>query len=366
MIPHVEESFDFSVDCGPETDIPKTLAEIPARRGLILFADANNQPIQLLMCADLRRSARARLLTQSEAPTRRADIAAVCTRIYYSPIDTEFACQLAYNQCCRQLFPETCESLISLPKPCFVRIEKRRQLSYFTVSEKSDLNGECWGPFISRRNASEFADILNTAFELCRNPECLSSGRFESCPYYQMKTCTGPCLDTAQTESYQQNINDAASAASGETQGALDRKQDLMRQASVRLEFEKARRIRDQIDLLGKLKKPEFLHIHPMSRFCVLHLDTLKSSKKNPKWAAFILTALSFREIPFDLTTIEAVIEGLNSTAGLARTSDIDYLPTVCLFLYRSRRSGLWVDCSTALPTSQSILAMLQPPQPAQ
>lgn len=354
------EWFDFSISCGTETDIEKTLAEIPARRGLLLFADAHDQPIQMLMCADLRRSARTRLLRQSETPTRRADISAVCTAIYYSPIDTEFACQIAFNQRCRALFPDTCGSLIRLPKPCFVHLEKRLQPAYFAVSEKYSAEGLYWGPFIRRKNAVHFAEILNTAFELCRNPSCLSSGRFASCPYYQMRTCRGPCLDAAQSDDYLQRLNHAVAAASGQLPQAVEQKQLCMRQAAERLDFETAQQIRNQIELLAALGKKEFQFIRPLSRFCFLHLDPLKSGRKKPRWAAFILTAFAYTRIAFELETIDTVIQAVSSAAGLPPASETDYLATVCLFLYRSRRAGLWLDCSITTPTRPFLLEQMQ------
>lgn len=364
MNPRLEESFDFSVCLGSDTDTPKALAAIPSRRGLVVFADANDTPIQLLMCADLRRSARARLLTQSETPTRRADIAAVCTQIYYSPIDAEFACQLAYNQQCRRLFADTCDGLISLPKPCFVRIEQRRKLSYFIVSERCEIQDDCWGPFISRKAAGVFAEILNAAFDLCRNPECLASGRFTSCPYYQMKTCAGPCLDASQAVGYQQNLDEAVQTASGEAGEAIAQKQAQMRQAAERLEFEKARHLRMQIEQIESLKKSEFQYIHPLARFRMLHIDRVKSSKKKPKWVAFILTGADYTELAFDAETVDAVLEALANPQPVGVRPQQDYLPTLSLFLYRSRRPGIWVDCGDAIPSRQQLLEHLQSAEP--
>jgi hypothetical protein len=270
---------------------------------------------------------------------------------------------MAYNRLCRTLFADSIENLVSLPNLCFVRLDKRLKLAFFNVSEKCDIKDVCVGPFISRRNANAFAEILNAAFDLCRNPECLSAGRFESCPYYQMKTCLGPCLDPSQMADYTQNVDDAIAVASGNHQQALERKQNRMRQASANLEFEKARHIRDQIELLDKLNKPEFQYIRPLPRFCILHIDKLKSSKKKPQWVAFILSAFTYTEIRFETETIDAVLDALNQMSCPPAQPEQDYLPTVSLFLYRSRRPGLWIDCSKEEKISrQSLLSQLQTP----
>jgi hypothetical protein len=361
MAPRLEESFDFSLSLGTDIETATALAEIPSRRGLILFANAENRPIQMLMCADLRRSARARLLTRPDLPVRKADIAAVCTRVYYSPIDAEFACQIAYNRLCRTLFADSFEGFVSLPKLYFVRVEKRPKLAFFNVSEKYEIHDLCFGPFVSRKNANFFAEILNASFDLCRNPECLSAGRFESCPYYQMKTCLGPCLNSSQMAGYTQNLEDAIDAASGNCRQVINRKQNQMRLASLNLEFEKARHIRDQIEQLNNLDKPDFQYIHPLPRFCMLHIDRLKSSRKKPKWVAFILRAFAFTEIHFEAATVDMVINALAQEPCQTTPPEQDYFPTVGLFLHRSRRPGLWMDCSKSDPAfRESLLGWLQ------
>ncbi|MBN2512381.1 MAG: UvrB/UvrC motif-containing protein [Sedimentisphaerales bacterium] len=363
MPARLEESFAFSLSLGSETEIIPALAGIPARRGLILFADSADRPIQMLICADLRRTARARLLTQNRQISRKADISRVCTRIYYTCIQSEFACQKAYIALCRTYFQDQLADLVQLPKPCFVKLETRLKLPWFAVTEKPSLNTNTamWGPFITRRNANHYAEILTKAFRLCRNAECLSSGRYDLCPYYQMKTCDGPCLHPEQLTQYQQAIADAVAVANAGPDEHVAKLTATMQILSKNLDFEKARHIRDQIELLKKLTQPEFREIGPLSEFCVLHIDLAQKERKNLLWVAFITTAADICEFTFSLEQLDTVINAIRDVDRCR--SDIrpaqiqDHLGLICRFLYRSKKPGLWLNCSNQRNLSPETLA---------
>jgi len=352
MPPRLEESFASSLSLGSETEIIPALAGIPARRGLILFSYSADRPIQMLLCADLRRTARARLLTQNRQASRKADISKVCTRIYYTCIQSEFACQKAYITLCRTFFADQLADLVQLPKPCFVKLETRLKLPWFAVTDKPtlDKNTAIWGPFITRKYASQYAEILTKAFHLCRNAECLSSGRYDLCPYYQMKTCPGPCLHPEQFAQYQQAIINAVAVANAGPGEHIATLTASMQTLSKNLEFEKARHVRDQIELLKKLLQPEFREIGSLSKFCVLHIDLAQKDKKNLLWIAFVATASDIHEFTFSLDQLDRVISATREV-DTCRTDTLpaqiqENLGLICRFLYRSKKPGLWLNCS--------------------
>ncbi|MEN6307454.1 MAG: UvrB/UvrC motif-containing protein [Anaerohalosphaeraceae bacterium] len=352
MSSRLEESFAFSLSLGSENETIPALAGIPARRGLILFADSADRPIQMLLCADLRRTARARLLTQNRQASRKADISKVCTRIYYTCMQSEFACQKAYIALCRTYFQDQLADLVQLPRPCFVKLETRLKLPWFAVTDKPSLdkNTAMWGPFITRRHANQYAEILTKAFHLCRNADCLSSGRYDLCPYYQMKTCLGPCLHPEQQTHYQQALAKAVAVANAGPDEYISTLTASMQSLSKNLEFEKARHIRDQIELLKKLAQPEFRDIGTLSAFRILHIDLVQKSKKNLLWVAFDATAADIREFTFSLEQLDTVISAIRDVDTCRtdiRSAQIqENLGLICRFLYRSKKPGLWLNCS--------------------
>jgi excinuclease UvrABC nuclease subunit len=368
MTARLEEFFDASLSLGPEVEIKKALAELPARRGLILFADGQPLPIQLLMCADIRRTARARLIRPpgSQSP-RKADISSLCKTVYCTPRDSEFACRLLYHRLCHQFFEDRFSELVLLPVPCFVKLDQDAKLPYFSVTENplSKENVAIFGPFISRKHAVAFAGILNTAFDLCRNPDCLSTGRYESCPYLQMKTCPGPCRDEKMPDSYRHAVEASLAAIMDDAETCICSKENEMRQAAAHLDYEKARRIRDQIEKLKELKKSDYRLIRPLKRFRWLHIDRIAGPRKSLSFCAFLITAEQTLELDsFNLDQTEVFLEKLSTfsvTASKTNPTQMkEHLATVCLFLYRNHRPGVWFDCSgNHYPDTDSLKRLL-------
>ncbi|MBM4104501.1 MAG: hypothetical protein FJ263_10750 [Planctomycetes bacterium] len=166
MTPRPAKYFAASLNLSAENEINKTLVRLPARRGLILFADQQHWPIQLLMCADIRHTARARLVRLSRLPVKKADISNLCKIIYYTPRDSEFACRLLYHRLCRVFFEDQFDDLVLLPHPGFVKLDKQAGLPYFFVTETpawKNEDDEIFGPFITRKNAAAFAEALNVS-----------------------------------------------------------------------------------------------------------------------------------------------------------------------------------------------------------
>ena len=369
MTPRPAKYLAASLNLSAENEINKTLVRLPARRGLILFADQQHRPIQLLMCADIRRTARARLIRHPQLSVKKADISNLCKIIYYTPQDSEFACRLLYHRLCRVFFEDQFDDLVLLPHPGFVKLDKHAGLPYFFATETpawKNEGDEIFGPFITRKNAAAFAEALNEAFDLCRNPDCLSSGRYENCPYLQMKTCIGPCRDGKTPAYYLQAVQEALDAAAGNYETHIRHKENEMRQAAARLEYEKARQIRDRIECMRELEKPEYCLIRPLRQFCRLHIDRIVGTGKLPSFCAFLITANEVVELEsFNMEQVELFLEKLSLISIPPVKKPVEqmkeHLAEICLFLYRNRKPGLWLDCpGGCFPNADKLRHLLQ------
>ncbi|MCK5174322.1 MAG: hypothetical protein KAR47_13090, partial [Planctomycetes bacterium] len=65
----------LDIDCQvPEHDLTGSLSSLPTDRGVLLFADERDQPVQLLIAANIRRTAVARLSSKdSETRSKKTD-----------------------------------------------------------------------------------------------------------------------------------------------------------------------------------------------------------------------------------------------------------------------------------------------------
>src|SRR5207248_7253866 len=95
---------------------------------------------------------------------------------------------------------------------------------------------------------------------------------FRPCILHNIHQCTAPCNLRVSREEYRRQIRALRLVLEGKKKKLIAEMEQAMQQASALLEFEKAARLRDEIDALGKLSlrgdvdrdvQPEVFHIDP-------------------------------------------------------------------------------------------------------
>lgn len=371
MMPSCEELFDSSLAFEHENLTLNALADIPTCKGVLLFADSNHRPIQLLQAANLRRTARSKLFRQDESISKKTDISELTKKLFWRCGYNDFITQTTYVRLAQVLFGKQSDNWVHLSRPCFSVIETDSNLPYFdisgnpTVSEKRAV----YGLFPNRKSATAFCKILNSVFGLCQNPALLKTANPSSCPYLQMKKCLGPCLDSAQKESYLSRVHKLADNAI-HTESALNVQNKLMHDAANRMDFEKANELKKRIDLLTKLRHPNYRWVHHLKDLSILHVDrTFKKSiegqrKQIQQYQWFKIDAEAIYDLgsfsPASRQDIDGFLER-NWTDGtrIPFTGNTGkHLANLAFFLYRSKNSGLWLDCSDGIMGNQLYIEM--------
>ena len=174
----LEELFESSLGLQPEPEA--ALGSLPTSRGVLLFADQNSLPIQLITAAGMRRVASARLAEPAgPGQSAKTDLRAIARRLFYTSIAGEFHCTWLYNRLVHALFPERADELITLPRAHCVRIDPQEEWAAFTPSSNPLKNPSAayFGPFPARKDAEAFCRIYNDIFELCRSRSLALSGQ---------------------------------------------------------------------------------------------------------------------------------------------------------------------------------------------
>ena len=364
-----EELFDSSVTLTQHKWTQDALADVPTCKGVLLFIDAAGKPIQLLQAANCRRTAQAKLLHEDADPvTRKPDVSDLTTVIYCTCCYNNFLSQVTYTRLARAVFGKDAAHWIQLPKISLAAMDKNAFLPYFHVTDTANKHPgqQCFGLFPSRKAATDFCDILNTVFVLCRNPALLKTGQEPSCPYLQMQTCPGPCLDENLRAGYAEAVKQATQTAAGNIEIPKQQFRQQMQQASKRMEFEQAQRFKKKLDLLNKLTRRDFQHVHPLEDLCFLHIDIgpkvgLKGQKqKTQQLMWFKVTAQgAFHLGDFVPDTESSISEFLETSwtknPPLSLTERRELLSVLYLQLFRSQRPGIWVDCTLGIRLEKII-----------
>lgn len=345
---------------------------LPSNKGVILFAGAHDGLIQLLICANMRRTATARLFHKDDqALSKRTDIREITRKIYYTSCFNDFASLLEYHRLCHEVYEISYKKLLNLGKRSYVKIDVTAKWPAFELSNKSycSKDEKIFGPFPTRRSALDFIEILRNAFLLCQRPGLINSPRkASSCPYLQMESCPAPCVGHISRDEYLEQIKGAISAACGDVAEQRERLTLKMKLLSENTEFEKANAVKKQIEQLKRLKAPCYKWTCDLDDWGVLHID--KSAKikvegkrkKEQTYAAFVISKGNIRRLePFVLDDVEDMskaIAGLGDDQGAPTDVKIkdELMSLVCLSLYRSKPAGVWLNCSRGkLPDADQI-----------
>ncbi len=110
-----------------------------------------------------------------------------------------------------------------------------------------------FGPYPSAWAVKESIQLLQKVFRLRTCEDTVFANRTRPCLLYQIKRCTGPCVDLISPEAYAADVAHAEALLRGETQELLQALETRMMEHSDKLEFEQAAEVRNQIQALSRV-----------------------------------------------------------------------------------------------------------------
>jgi excinuclease UvrABC nuclease subunit len=354
--------FDDCLQINLAQQASDVLKPLPTCKGVLLFTDDNNRPIQLLIAANIRRMASCRLFPQKAITVSKCtNISGIARKIYYFSCYNDFKSALKHYQIVQVVYPHSWREAVTFPKQSYVRIETTAKWPFFSLTDKASVSNKekLFGPFPTRKAAGDFIQILQNAFALCQRPTLIETGqKAVSCPYLQMDSCGAPCVGKVSRPEYLRQVTNAISAASGNIEAQMEKLQNHMRRLARQRAFEQAQAVKKQLTQLELLNKREYRWTMELSGLAILHIDrSVKIAvegrrRKIQTYAGYLITAGQVAELG-EFTIDEpgefykSFIEKLAEPANLKDSKQLtERLSLLAYHLYRSRPAGIWIDCS--------------------
>ena len=122
---------------------------------------------------------------------------------------------------------------------------------------KKDKKGFFFGPFASAGSANWTIKMIQKIFQLRICDDTVFKNRERPCILYQIKRCSGPCVNFIHENDYKKSVGDAIDFVSGKSRKIQKSLSAQMETASDELDFEKAAILRDRIKSLNIIQSSQ-------------------------------------------------------------------------------------------------------------
>ena len=122
---------------------------------------------------------------------------------------------------------------------------------------KKNKEGFFFGPFASAGSANWTIKMIQKIFQLRICDDTVFKNRERPCILYQIKRCSGPCVNFIDKEDYKKSVDDAIDFVSGKSRKIQKNLSQQMEIASDELDFEKAALLRDRIKSLNIIQSSQ-------------------------------------------------------------------------------------------------------------
>ncbi len=266
----------------PTPNPPLTPAEkvktFPAKPGVYLMKDADGKVIYVGKAKSLRSRAATYFSDLAAEDKRIRDLIKQIADIDFIETDTEVEALLKEARLIKDIQPRFNKSLKDDKTFPYLQIRVREEYPRVEFTRKPRRKGvRLYGPFTSARSLRQAVQILQRIFQFRTCSLDIKSDDprwrwFRPCLLHSIRQCTAPCNFRVTRDDYRKQIRSLCLVLEGKRQRLIREMQKDMQAASAALQFEKAGKIRDDMNSLQKLDlrgdvggnvQPEAFHIDP-------------------------------------------------------------------------------------------------------
>lgn len=267
----------------PKDDAPppgpaQKVRQFPTTPGVYLMKDAEGKVIYVGKAKNLRSRAGSYFTSIAAVERRTAELVKHIADIDFIPTDTEVDALLKEARLVKDIRPRFNTDLKDDKTFPYLQIRIGEEFPRVEFTRKPRRRGvKLYGPFTSARSLRAAVQVLQRVFKFRTCSLDIKSSDpkwrwYRPCLLASIRQCTAPCNLRVSREDYRKQIRSLRLVMEGKKARLIREMKKEMETASAALLFERAAKIRDEIDALGKLElrgeadrdiQPEAFHTDP-------------------------------------------------------------------------------------------------------
>lgn len=230
------------------------ISTLPDNPGVYQFYDVAGKILYVGKAKNLKKRVSSYFNKKQEYGKTRVLVKKIHT-IKHIVVSTESDALLLENNLIKKLLPRYNVLLKDDKSYPWICIKNERFPRIFPTRKLIKDGSEYYGPYTSMKTVRTLLELVKSLYPLrtCNydlSEEKIDAGKYKVCLEYHLGNCLGPCEGLQEEKEYSAQIEDIRQIIKGNLKSSLQSFRQQMMELADKMEFEKAQRVKDKIDIL--------------------------------------------------------------------------------------------------------------------
>ena len=228
--------------------IRNTLATLPKKPGCYLMKDVNDNIIYVGKAINLRNRVKSYFINDAGHTEKTRQLVKHIDHIEWVVVESELEAFILEMNLIKRYRPHYNIQLKDDKRYPFIKINLQDPYPKIIVTRRVVHDGSRYfGPYTSAWAVHQTLDMLRKIFPYYTCDRELTGNDTRACLYYDIKLCAGPCIGAVTQEEYHRMVEQLGNFLDGKSDQIIKQLQQEMKEASDKLQFERAAQLRDQL-----------------------------------------------------------------------------------------------------------------------
>ncbi len=245
---------------GQMFDLKEALKNLPDKPGVYLMKDSNDHIIYVGKAKILKNRVRQYFHQSANHSNKIKRMVSLIDAFEYIVTDSELEALILECNLIKKYWPKYNTMLKDDKTYPYIKVtvDEAYPRIIYTREMKKD-KAKYYGPYVNAYAAKEIIDLVRKMYKIrtCHRVLPRDIGKERPCLNYHIKQCDAPCMGYISEDDYRKQINRVIKFLEGDYLPVMNELQEVMLEASERLDYEKAAESRDYIQAIKAIMEKQ-------------------------------------------------------------------------------------------------------------